>query len=87
MHLPRTYELVQQHVDQMVTVSDDALRDGMRQLFADLKLAVEPACAAALAALKGPLAGQLSGQRVALIACGSNIDLQTWSEHVAASTP
>ena len=87
MHLPRTYELVQRHVDQMVTVSDDALRDGMRQLFADLKLAVEPACAAALAALKGPLAGQLSGQRVALIACGSNIDLQTWSEHVAASTP
>jgi threonine dehydratase len=86
MHRPLTFGLVRQHVDRMVTVSDDDLRLAMRRMFTDLKLAVEPACAAALAALTGPLAEQMSGKRVAVIACGSNIDIPTWSQLVNNSS-
>ena len=83
MHAPMSFSLVEQYVDQVVSVTDEQMRAGMRQMFTDLKLAVEPACAASLAALHGPLAGALEGKRVALIACGSNIDLASWYQLVA----
>lgn len=79
MHLPMAFSLVQQHVDELVQVSDDQLRNGMRFMFNEMKLAVEPACAAATAALQGPLRNSLAGKRIALIGCGSNIDLTTYN--------
>jgi hypothetical protein len=42
----------------VVRVSDDELRDAMRLMWYGLKLAVEPACAAATAALVGALYSQ-----------------------------
>lgn len=54
----------------------------MRMLFLDMKMAVEPACAATTAALAGPLAEALDGKRVVLVFCGSNSDWATW-EHQA----
>jgi len=83
MHLPLTFSLVQQHVDEMVQVSDDQIRDAMRFMFSEVKLAVEPACAAAMAALQGPLLHSMAGKRVGLIACGSNIDMQTYNALLA----
>ncbi len=74
MHLPLTYSLVEHYVDELVQVSDDELRASMRFIFDELKMAVEPACAAAMAALRGPLKGRYNGGKVGLIACGSNID-------------
>ncbi len=85
MHGPFTFSVVQQHVARVVSVSDAALRHGMRTLFNDMKLATEPACATALAALQGPLAEELAGKRVALIACGSNIDFETYCTYMRAS--
>ncbi|MFK7893398.1 MAG: threonine/serine dehydratase [Granulosicoccus sp.] len=84
MHEPLSFGLVRRHVDQIVTVSDDELRVAMRQMFHDLKLAVEPACAAALAAYNGPLTEVLQGKRTALIACGSNIDLASYQSLVGS---
>ncbi|MEE9321114.1 MAG: pyridoxal-phosphate dependent enzyme [Granulosicoccus sp.] len=83
MHAPLSFALVQQHVEQLVQVTDDQMRQAMRRMFTDMKLAVEPACAAGLAALLGPLAGTLDGKRVAMIACGSNIDIASYSRMVA----
>lgn len=82
LHAPISYSLIEQHVDDMVKVSDDQLREAMRQMFVDMKLAAEPACAAAWAALAGPLMNSLAGKRVAMVACGSNIDIATWSRLV-----
>lgn len=79
MHAPLTFDLIRQCVDQMISVSDDDMRVAMRQLFTDMKLAVEPACAATFAALNTSLASQFTGKRVAVIACGSNIDQATYS--------
>jgi len=85
MHRPLSYSLVARHVHEIVTVDDAAMVAGMRRLFDEVKLAAEPACAASLAAL--PMLGDLSGQRVVLIACGSNIDAHGWARHVGALTP
>jgi threonine dehydratase len=80
--LPFTFELARRNVDQLVLVSDDELRSAMRLTFLDAKLAVEPAGAAALAALVGPLRSRLAGAHVGLIVCGSNIDMTTYQRHV-----
>ena len=74
MHAPLSFSVIEKYVDDIVTVSDEQMREGMRKMYSDMKLAVEPACAAGLAALSGPLAGRFAGKRVALVACGSNID-------------
>lgn len=79
MHKPYSFAVVQQTVDEIVTVSDQALSAAMGLMFSDLKLAVEPAGAAALAALLGPLKTAAQGQRVGIIVCGANIDFSTYS--------
>ena len=48
---------------------------------------VEPAAAAAMAALTGPLRGRLAGRRVGVIVCGSNISAESFHRLVAAETP
>jgi threonine dehydratase len=48
-----------------------------------MKLAVEPAGAAAVAALVYRLRGELSGRRVGVVVCGSNIDAAGFAAHLA----
>ncbi|PMS34864.1 threonine dehydratase [Trinickia symbiotica] len=72
-----SYELCRRHIDRLVTVTDDQLRAAMLKLFQQLKLAVEPACAAATAALLGPLRETLQGKRVGILLCGTNTDPAT----------
>ncbi|QGZ61537.1 threonine/serine dehydratase [Paraburkholderia acidisoli] len=78
-----SYTLCRSHIERIVTVSDDELRHAMRLLFEQLKLAVEPACAAATAALLGPLRDALQGKRVGVLLCGTNTDSATFHEHIA----
>ena len=59
---PYSYELCRRYVDELVRIDDEAMRRAMGLLFAEMKLAVEPAGAAATAALLGPLAERLRGQ-------------------------
>ena len=75
---PYSFALCRQHVDELVMIDDDAMRRAMGVLFQEMKLAVEPAGAAATAALLGPLAEPLKGKRVAAIVCGANIDARTF---------
>jgi len=78
-----SYGLCRRAIDELVTIGDGELRAAMRLLFAELKLAVEPACAAATAAVCGPLRERLAGQRVGVLLCGSNTDLATFAGHLA----
>jgi len=82
--LPYSFGVARRFVDDVVTIPDDAMRRAMGLLFADMKLAVEPAGAAATAALSGPLRQRLAGKRVGLIVCGSNIDLATFARQALA---
>ncbi len=83
---PYSFDLCRRFVDELVLVDDDAMRRGMKLLFASAKLAVEPAGAAATAALCGPLRERLAGKRVGLIVCGANIDPATFTTHLAAAS-
>jgi threonine dehydratase len=78
--LPYSYALCRRHVDRLTLVTDLELRKSMGILFRRMKLAVEPACAASVAALLGPLRDSLRGKRVVLVFCGSNID---WASFAA----
>lgn len=80
-----SYELCRQNVDQLVTISDDELRAAMRLLFDQLKLATEPACAAATAALTGTLKEELAGKRVGVLLCGTNTDPATFARHMGVA--
>lgn len=82
---PYSLSLCRQFVDELVMIDDRELRSAMRLLFDDLKLAVEPACAAATAALVGHLGERLRGKRVGVLACGSNIDRETFASLVSSS--
>lgn len=80
MHLPLSFAIVKELVDDVVTVSDKQISSVMRTIFTDLNLAVEPACAAAMTALLNPLKEKLAAKRVGLVLCGSNIDLPTYHQ-------
>jgi len=79
---PYSFGLCRRYVDELVKVSDDEMCSAMKLLFDEMKLAVEPAGAAATAALRGPLREHLLGKRVGLLVCGSNIDQITFSRHL-----
>lgn len=78
--MPYSFGLCQLHVDKMAMVNDMELRRSMGFLFREMKIAVEPACAASTAALLGPLRDELRDKRVLLVMCGSNIDWATFEE-------
>jgi threonine dehydratase len=77
--LPYSFALCHRFVDDLVLIDDDAMRRAMGLLFSSMKLAVEPAGAAATAALCGPLCERLRGKRVGVIVCGANIDLESFA--------
>ena len=79
---PYSFGLCRKYVDDLVRISDDQIRAAMLLLFRSAKLAVEPAGAAATAALCGPLRKRLEGKRIALIVCGANIDAATFAKHI-----
>ena len=79
---PYSFELNRRFVDEVVLVDDDQIREAMRLLFRAAKLAVEPAGAAALAALMYPLRSRLEGRRVGVVVCGSNIDHESFATHL-----
>jgi threonine dehydratase len=79
--LPYSFELCRRFVSEIVLVDDNALRAAMGVLYDDLRIAVEPACAASTAAILGPLTNQLRGQRIVLVLCGSNTDWATFERH------
>jgi threonine dehydratase len=80
---PYSFEINRRYVDEVVLVDDDQIREAMRLLFRAAKLAVEPAGAAALAALMHPLRDRLDGQRVGIVVCGANIDPATFAAQIA----
>lgn len=75
---PYSFALNRRFVDAVVLVDDAQIRQAMRLLFRVAKLVVEPAGAAALAALMFPLHDTLAGRTVGLIVCGANTDPQTY---------
>lgn len=74
--LPQSFALCRRFAEAIVRIDDAAMQRAMGLLLDGLKLACEPAGAAATAALLGPLRERTAGKRVGVIVCGSNIDLE-----------
>ncbi|KAA0215723.1 threo-3-hydroxy-L-aspartate ammonia-lyase [bacterium] len=68
-----TFELVRRHVDDMVTVTEKQIVDGMLFLWQRMKLVVEPTGALAFAALHSGVL-KFPGQRVGVLLSGGNAD-------------
>ncbi len=83
---PYSFELCQRYVDDVVRVDDDALCQAMVRLFDGVKLAVEPAGAAATAAAWGPLRDRLVGKQVGVLVCGANIDPASFTTYLQRGT-
>lgn len=69
-----TFPIIQQRVEQIVTVSESAIVEAMRFVWERTKLIVEPSAVVPIAALwEGKI--DLAGQRVGIILSGGNVDL------------
>ncbi len=71
---PNTLAIAQREAVSVVLVSDDEMRAAMRRLWDDLRLLVEPAGAAAVAALLSGRAPLGAARHVAVLVCGANLD-------------
>lgn len=71
---PNSLSIVQNRVDEMVTVSDGEIVEALGIILDRGRLLVEPAGAAAVAALLSSKIPQAGGKRVAAILSGGNVD-------------
>lgn len=69
------FALAQRYVDDVVTVSEEAIVHAMRSLWETLKIVVEPSAAVPYAAIQEH-AVRVANQRVGLILTGGNVDLE-----------
>jgi threo-3-hydroxy-L-aspartate ammonia-lyase len=74
-----TFDIMVQHVDDMLTVSDDDVRLMMRFFFERMKMVVEPTGAVAPAAVRVH-AGKFTGKKVCAIISGGNIGIDDFFE-------
>jgi threonine dehydratase len=70
-----TFPLIRAVVDEMTTVSDAQIVEGMRFLWERMKLVVEPTGAMGLAAVLSGCVPFKSGDRIGVILSGGNVDL------------
>ena len=68
------WPIVHRHVAQALLLPDAAIAQAQSFMWRELRLAVEPAAALALAALQSGAVCPAAGERVCLIVCGANLD-------------
>jgi threonine dehydratase len=69
------FAVVSKHVERVVLVTDDAIRDAQRALWEHVRVFAEPGGAAALAALLSGAYVPERDERVVVLVCGANGDL------------
>lgn len=66
------FPVARAHVERVILVSDDAIRQAQAALWSHLRLVAEPGGAAAFAALLSGRYRPSAGERVAVLVCGAN---------------
>lgn len=82
-----TLAMVREHVEDVVRIDDQAILTGVRFGMERLKQVLEPAGAAALAALLMGAIPVRTGERVCVVLSGGNLDLARAGELLAAGAP
>jgi len=70
-----TFPIIQQYVEQIVTVSEAAITESMRFIWERTKLLIEPSAAVAVAVLLEKKVN-VSGSKIGVILSGGNVDLE-----------
>jgi threonine dehydratase len=69
-----TFAIIKRDVDDIITATDEQLREAMRMFVSRMKIVVEPTGALAYAAVRAN-AAQFAGKRIGILISGGNIDL------------
>lgn len=69
-----TFPIIQKHVEQIVTVSEEEIREALRFAITRMKLVIEPSSAVPLAALLSGKVNVKKGKRVGVIVSGGNLE-------------
>src|ERR1700720_2051067 len=69
-----TFAIIQRYVDDVVTVSEDAIVTAMRTIWETMKIVIEPSAAVPYAAIVEKKI-HIAGKRVGIILTGGNVDL------------
>ncbi|QVM90957.1 threonine/serine dehydratase [Pseudomonas entomophila] len=77
-----TFPILQRLLKKTVLVSEDEIKQAMRDAAACERWIIEGAAAVALAGMK-QVAGDYQGKKVAVILCGRNVKLETFLEAIA----
>ncbi|MEO1052929.1 MAG: pyridoxal-phosphate dependent enzyme [Bacteroidota bacterium] len=70
----RNFDIIKQHVEKIITVTDEEIVAAMRLIWERMKIIIEPSCAVPLAALLKQKE-KFEGLKVGLILTGGNVDL------------
>jgi threonine dehydratase len=81
-----TFPILQKTVDEVVTVSEEAIRDTLCLILERTKMLVEPSGAVALAALVSGVVS-LPGRCVGVVLSGGNLSLETLARLLPAADP
>ncbi|WMN07721.1 threonine ammonia-lyase [Marivirga arenosa] len=71
----RNFPIIQEHIEDIITVSDQEIIEAMRLIFNYLKLVVEPSGAVPFASMIKSKE-RYKGHKVGVILCGGNVDLK-----------
>ncbi|APR33300.1 serine dehydratase [Citrobacter freundii] len=77
-----TFPIIQQNVNDILTVSDDELVASMKFIAERMKIVVEPTGCLGFAAARARKA-ELRGKRIGIIISGGNVDISRYSEFLA----
>ena len=69
-----TFPIIQEHVKEIITLSEEEILNSMKMIWERLKIIVEPSCSISLAAIIKNK-DKFSGKNVGLIMSGGNVDL------------
>jgi threonine dehydratase len=75
----RTFSIIRQHVDDIITVSETEIIDAMKFLWERMKLVIEPSGAVSFAGLI-KIKDRLVNQHIGIILSGGNVDLTQFFE-------
>jgi threonine dehydratase len=77
-----TFPIIRRDVDDILTVTDDELREAMRFFASRMKLVVEPTGCLGFAAARA-MKDQLKGKRVGVLISGGNVDIDRYAALLA----
>jgi len=78
------FEIARDHVQQVVLISDEDIRNAQRKLWRDMQLVTEPGGAAAFAALLSGAYRPEKDERVGVVVCGANTPMDVFAQLFSA---